>query len=392
MVNYGETYNAMLLAVEHRFYGKSQPLPNLSTANLVYLSSEQALADAADFIDAMRQQIDPDAPVITFGCSYPGNLAAWFRIKYPQITMASVASSSPVQATLDFFQYLDVVDISLSYFTGPQCDSLITNATQQIQSMLQTSDGLNSLAALFNFCTPLNASNTADVSTFMSNLMGNWMGTVQYNDELGNPIDIKYLCNIMISNPSDPLNAYAKINSIFLNAQNQTCLDNSYEDSLKVLLNLTASPTGFGARQWTYQTCTEFAYYQTTDSNAQPFGNLVPLSYYTKQCNDAFGFPFNPNVINETNHMYGGKYLPPTGPTNILFVNGEVDPWHALGITQNISPTLTTILIRDTAHCANVLPSSPNDPPDLIAARQATSKQIGMWLKEAENLKQAQPF
>jgi len=35
-------------------------------------------------------------------------------IKYPHLTTASVASSGPVQATLDFYQYLDVVDESLS--------------------------------------------------------------------------------------------------------------------------------------------------------------------------------------------------------------------------------------------------------------------------------------
>lgn len=47
-----------------------------------------------------------------------------------------------------------------------------------------------------------------------------------------------------------------------------------------------ALPFGVGFRQWTYQTCFEFGYYQTTDSpsTAQPFGNLVPLSYYLHMC------------------------------------------------------------------------------------------------------------
>lgn len=30
-------------------------------------------------------------------------------------------------------------------------------------------------------------------------------------------------------------------------------------------------------RQWLYQTCTEFGFYQTSDSNKQPFGSLFPL-------------------------------------------------------------------------------------------------------------------
>jgi len=30
-------------------------------------------------------------------------------------------------------------------------------------------------------------------------------------------------------------------------------------------------------RQWYYQTCTEFGFYQTTDTNKQPFGTHFPL-------------------------------------------------------------------------------------------------------------------
>jgi hypothetical protein len=42
MVDYAERYGALVLALEHRFYGESYPLPDLSTENLQYLSSQQA--------------------------------------------------------------------------------------------------------------------------------------------------------------------------------------------------------------------------------------------------------------------------------------------------------------------------------------------------------------
>jgi hypothetical protein len=109
------------------------------------------LADAAEFLLTLKDQYKaPNSPIITFGCSYPGKaplaftvkcvvvwecsshsntacfvcdragaLAAWFRLKYPHVTYASVASSAPVEATLDFFQYLDVVDKSLGEFPCP---------------------------------------------------------------------------------------------------------------------------------------------------------------------------------------------------------------------------------------------------------------------------------
>ena len=199
MVVYAEQHAAMAVAVEHRFYGKSQPFPGktpLALSNLQFLSSQQALADLAQFIQWMIESdewpgVTASTQFVTFGCSYPGNLAAWFRLKYPQHTSGSVAGSAPVNAVLDFFQYLDVVDESLSAFTGLSCDARISNATAQIEKMLQSPSGQAQLQSDFQTCSALD--NPLDVTTFMSNLMGNWMGTVQYNDEHNNPIDINYV-------------------------------------------------------------------------------------------------------------------------------------------------------------------------------------------------------
>ena len=46
-----------------------------------------------------------------------------------------------------------------------------------------------------------------------------------------------------------------------------------------------------GARQWTWQTCTEFGYYQTTDSHNQPFGSHVSLDFIEQvYCNQVGTF------------------------------------------------------------------------------------------------------
>ncbi len=64
-------------------------------------------------------------------------------MKYPHIARGVIAGSAPVRAETDFFQYLDVVDQSLSFFTGSQCDALIQNATTQVQALLQTPQGMH---------------------------------------------------------------------------------------------------------------------------------------------------------------------------------------------------------------------------------------------------------
>ncbi len=38
---YAQIFNALVVQVEHRFYGETHPLPDLSDESLQYLSSEQ---------------------------------------------------------------------------------------------------------------------------------------------------------------------------------------------------------------------------------------------------------------------------------------------------------------------------------------------------------------
>ena len=76
-------YGALLVFAEHRYYGASKLEEKWG---LGYLSSEQALADFAKLIDFIKRDTNAtSSPVIAFGGSYGGMLAAWLRIKYPHI-------------------------------------------------------------------------------------------------------------------------------------------------------------------------------------------------------------------------------------------------------------------------------------------------------------------
>lgn len=77
---------------------------DLSTKNLQYLTSQQALADLATFIAAMndKYKFSENVRWIAFGGSYPGSLAAWLRAKYPFLIRGAMSASGPLLAEVDF--------------------------------------------------------------------------------------------------------------------------------------------------------------------------------------------------------------------------------------------------------------------------------------------------
>lgn len=74
---------ALLVSIEHRYFGSSIPTADFSTGSLRYLGTEQALADAAYFQQWFSRQrnLTKDTRWFTFGGSYSGELAAFARIK-----------------------------------------------------------------------------------------------------------------------------------------------------------------------------------------------------------------------------------------------------------------------------------------------------------------------
>jgi pimeloyl-ACP methyl ester carboxylesterase len=113
----------MVVAFEHRHYGKSVPFGSLSQESLKYLSSQQALADYAVLREQIRKQynIGSANKWVAVGGSYSGNLAAWIRNKYPHLFDMALGTSAPVKATVNFPEYMRVVQASL----GDSCANVV---------------------------------------------------------------------------------------------------------------------------------------------------------------------------------------------------------------------------------------------------------------------------
>lgn len=89
----------------------------------------------------------------------------------------AIASSAPVEALINFSEYLGVVRDSL----GASCDAQILKANQQVSLLLKHRVGWQTLTKIFKLCDPLDATIQNDVANLVQTLGGNFEGIVQYN-------------------------------------------------------------------------------------------------------------------------------------------------------------------------------------------------------------------
>jgi hypothetical protein len=261
-----EEHGALLVDVEHRFYGESYPTEGMTTKELSYLTSNQALADLARIISHIKTMLNvQDSPVVTFGGSYPGNLAAWFRLKYPSVTIGSIASSAPVLAKTDFFEYMEVVGNSIKYFSGDSCYNAFEKAANQVASLMNEgidSQGMKKIETDFSTCSSI--SSDLDLAVLLSDLMGNIQGTIQYNNERSGVWNVTDICGVMMSG-DDAYQQFVNLSAIYRSMNGVDCEDASWSDTVAYMTETKKDHTNAG-RPWVYQTCNEFGYYQTTNS------------------------------------------------------------------------------------------------------------------------------
>ncbi|XP_055909546.1 putative serine protease K12H4.7 [Eupeodes corollae] len=386
-IHYAAKFNALCISLEHRFYGASQPTGNLSTDSLQYLTSEQALADLAYFISVMKVKYDEEGSKkwIAFGGSYPGSLAAWAREKYPELIHGSISSSGPLLAEVDFKEYFEVVQQSLASYSE-DCVVAVRRSFSQLEILLRHMIGQREINEKFQLCDPVEKSidNKLDIASLFENIAGNFAGVVQYNKD-NSPHSTKTIddvCDVMVNETlGTPVQRLAEVNRMMLNESKEKCLDYKYDKMIEDMKNITCDEDK-AMRQWTYQTCNEFGFYQTSTQTDLLFSDRFPVDFFIRQCMDIFSEKMDSQylqaVVGKTNTFYGA--LNPN-TTNVLYVHGSIDPWHALGLISSPNPNTPTIFIEGTAHCANMYEPSKNDIPALTEARQKIQDFIENILK-----------
>lgn len=131
-------------------------------------------------------------------------------------------------------------------------------------------------------------------------------------------------------------------------------------------------------RQWYYQSCNEFGWYQTSGSKRQPFGTKFPLDLFTNICRDAYDINFTnlaiQNKIEETNRFFGA--LNP-GTENVYFTQGQLDPWRCVGLQEEGKATI----IPEYGHSMDLRSISEEDSEEMKASKEAVAELVRKWVE-----------
>jgi hypothetical protein len=325
-----------------------------------YLTIHNALEDAATFIGwAKENLLLPKGKWMAVGGSYPGMLAAFFRETHPEIVSGAWASSAPVNVQLSFGGY----DAQVARGLPADCLLLVRQANAAAEAAYDAGHGEALLQQLLGG-DYVPSTSKAD---YMASVADSAAGAVQYGGQ-------NAFCSALAQYSTDPLSG--------LIAYSNPPLDPALGDGLPpdpkgatggdpdVMLAtfghpVRRRPDGSGNPAiddpWLYQVCTEVGFYQihnpqTDESVMSP---LVNEDYFTGIC-DRYVMR-RPDVATTLTTYY--QPLATGKVTNVLFVNGEFDPWSVLSFVDGstLPAGLKNYVVARGSHCtdlSNLKPTS----------------------------------
>ncbi|GJE98594.1 serine carboxypeptidase S28-domain-containing protein [Phanerochaete sordida] len=349
-------YKGIAILWEHRFYGDSLPFPvndNTTIDQWQFLTTEQALEDVVYFADHFAlptsaqthshaanlssASLHPSTtPWIWVGGSYPGIRGALMRVRNPSTIFAVWASSAPVQAQVDMASYYKAAERSLTrncsadwVAVTQHVDATLANGTTSAQvDLKQRLLSARASSPTKNITVGrATAGNASDVSA-----AGVLMDPLNFYQYYGFNATLLSFCNIL-----ETRNYTADALESGIAAADG--VDAALDAFLTGLVQINYDEISGGSddpvtdRSWMWQYCSEYGFYQRGDPT-NPLSietSFRSLERFQAQCNETFGegLPSSPQVQHV--NKYGGWHM---SPSNVLFTNGEFDPWRTMGLAS----------------------------------------------------------
>jgi hypothetical protein len=389
LADVAKALDAAVVALEHRYYGASLPFADLTLDRMKYLTIHNALEDAAAFETFARANLPLRGKWIAVGGSYPGMLAAFYRLKHPELVVGAWASSAPVNVVLSFEGY----DATVADALGPTCTLLF-------QQALAAADAAFDDPAKRAFLDPYVFGD--DRASFLNSIS-------YYADVAAQYGQTHRLCAALAQERLDPLTGLIG----YLQPPLVTADDGGVSDGgtgplpdagdLAVDAGaLSAPPRGVpdgrahtapmrlprrpgdfndeGAA-WFYQVCTELGFYQVhnTDRSRSVSSDLIDEKYWNDAC---LQIASSTPDIARTRAEYTDPILRGEA-SNLFFVNSSEDPWSSLSILDpSRAPSgVMTFLVQGGSHCEDLDNLRPDSLLGVFQAHKLFFDQAAKWLR-----------
>ncbi|CAN8004409.1 unnamed protein product, partial [Ixodes hexagonus] len=318
MWDWAPEFKALLIFAEHRYYGESKPYGNQSFESPRYhgyLTAEQALADFADLLVHFKATYPGagDSSVVSFGGSYGGMLAAWFRMKYPHVTVAALAASAPILLFTGITPCNIFSEVVTRAFAkaSDQCARAIRTSFEVMRKQAGTEKGAQVLGERFRLCQSLNPGNYTVLRDWLKLVYTNLaMVNYPYATDFIGPVPghpVKEACKFLEKNFTDDQSLLNGIYQAISVRQNYTG---------KTQCNYLSGGTGnLDAVGWNVQTCNEMVMPMCSNGETDMFFDSPwNIKDVTENCENKYGL--TPDV-NKATLMFGGKNI--SAASNIIF-------------------------------------------------------------------------
>ena len=458
----------------------------------------EALADYAVLVTKVKADLNASSsPVIAFGGSYGGMLAAWLRMKYPNVVDGAIAASAPIlsfpasRPPLDGFGRTIARGVSKAGGATDTCRDNLIAAFPLINEAGKSAAGRAVLSEAYQTCQPLQS--PADVGALLSNAQKPWMYLAEGNYPFpstyipfslgkgetplpawpmrvacdgglntdigitmsGNHTDVRFSIKlgaestaatsvdwdvtgttdgrplIKDSNSSDAKTLWRLVRGVskaVLVWNNLTgnihCIDVHERGSGNAAHGAvdaapvpppppppSTAPTppqpqpctaGDKIPSWESIICNEK--WNQVIYLLQGIGNdffwppNAPRNWtYAKEVTRAYndcrnfyggvrrGYPATNDPLSHWVDEYYGGRKSARAASNIVFSNGQLDPWSTGGVLTNVSlpSSVIALLLPMGAHHLDLMFEDPADPPDVRQARAVEEAHIRKWIDEA---------
>ncbi|KAJ2373692.1 hypothetical protein IW150_003493 [Coemansia sp. RSA 2607] len=384
----------MVVAIEHRFFGQSNPLPDLSTTSLAYMTLDNSLEDFAQFIRALKQTPQTIFPsvsgtpvnstVVFTGGSYGGSIAAWMRAKYPDLVSAAWASSAPVFSFNSFYQ----LDQAFGQHLGERgCNETFAQAVAELDEIIMSTNTTAIDEVKVKFGLPGLAND--DFVTQLANIVSSSINTpVTVNNDM---ID-RSICSFF-NGMRAPLDSYVLAVSAIINGYTPPSRVSTFNAPSRYLIqkrdNNVDVSVNQAYRSWNYISCTWFADWQVpapSSLNLTSYrSQLITSEYWESGCTESFGsslaLPVNVSAHNE-------KWLSILkNTTKIFFTVGSIDPWRGSTVAPESgyivqgSDTVVITVMNGATHTQDMQMQSKYDLSEVTTAREMGDRLIMEWIQ-----------